>query len=230
MALIGLFRVTEGAFAVLSYIFLLPIPLKKGTIQVEYDAKGGYTHMTIKEVQSNAKDKMTKSVEAYQREMVGLRAGRANPKILDRVTVDYYGTPTPLNGVGNISSPEPRMLVIAPWDASMIKAIEKAILASDLGLNPSNDGKVVRLLIPELNEERRRDLTKVVKKSAEEAKVAVRNIRRDALETIKKMKKNSEITEDEQRKAEDDLQKLTDKAIKDVDSVCSAKEKEIMEV
>lgn len=186
--------------------------------------------MSLKDIQTSAKDKMNKSVEAYQREMTGLRAGRANPKLLDRITVDYYGTQTPLSGVGNISSPEPRMLVIAPWESSMIKPIEKAILTSDLGLNPSNDGKVVRLLIPELNEERRRDLTKVAKKSAEDAKVAIRNIRRDAMEAIKKMKKNSEITEDDQRKAEEDLQKLTDKAIKEVDAICDAKKKEIMEV
>ena len=186
--------------------------------------------MTIKEIQTAAKDKMSKSTEAYQKDMLGLRAGRANPKLLDRITVDYYGTQTPLSGVGSISAPEPRMLVIAPWESSMIKAIEKAILTSDLGLNPSNDGKVVRLIIPELNEERRKELTKVAKKGAEEAKVAIRNIRRDAIEQVKKLKKNSEITEDEQKKAEEDMQKLTDKAIKDVDGICDAKVKEIMSV
>ncbi|MDO5144201.1 MAG: ribosome recycling factor [bacterium] len=186
--------------------------------------------MTIKEIAATAKDKMEKSAAVYQRDMVGLRAGRANPKLLDRITVDYYGTPTPLNQVGNISSPEPRLLVIAPWDSKMIRDIEKAIQKSDLGLNPSNDGKVVRLVFPELNEERRRDLTKMAKKQAEEAKVAIRSIRRDAIEQVKKLKKNSEITEDDQRKAEEDLQKLTDQAIKDVDAICAAKEKEIMEV
>ncbi len=186
--------------------------------------------MTIKEIAATTKDKMEKSAAVYQRDMVGLRAGRANPKLLDRITVDYYGTPTPLNQVGNISSPEPRLLVIAPWDSKMIRDIEKAIQKSDLGLNPSNDGKVVRLVFPELNEERRRDLTKMAKKQAEDAKVAIRSIRRDAIEQVKKLKKNSEITEDDQRKAEEDLQKLTDQAIKDVDAICAAKEKEIMEV
>ena len=186
--------------------------------------------MTVKEIMTNAKDKMGKTADAYQRDMVGLRAGRANPKLLDKITVDYYGTPTAINQVGNISSPEARMLVIAPWDAKMIKEIEKAIQKSDLGLNPSNDGKVIRLVFPELNEERRKDLTKVAKKGAEEAKVAIRNVRRDAIEQFKKMKKNSEITEDEERKAEEDMQKQTDKAIKDVDAICAAKEKEIMEV
>lgn len=186
--------------------------------------------MTIKEINATAKDKMDKSIAVYQRDMVGLRAGRANPKVLDRITVDYYGTATPINQVGNIASPEPRILTISPWDAKMIKEIEKAIQKSDLGLNPSNDGKIIRLVFPELNEERRKDLTKVAKKSAEEAKVAIRAIRRDAIEQVKKLKKNSEITEDDQRKAEDDLQKVTDKAIKEVDAICAAKEKEIMEV
>lgn len=186
--------------------------------------------MTIKEITAAAKEKMDKSAAVYQRDMVGLRAGRANPKLLDRIMVDYYGTPTPINQVGNIASPEPRILTISPWDSKTIKEIEKAIQKSDLGLNPTNDGKIVRLVFPELNEERRKDLTKVAKKQAEEAKVAIRSIRRDAIEQVKKLKKNSEITEDDQRKAEDDLQKLTDKAIKDVDVICAAKEKEIMEV
>ncbi len=186
--------------------------------------------MTVKEVLDTAKDKMGKSCAVYQRDMVGLRAGRANPQLLDRITVDYYGTPTPLNQVGNISSPEPRLLVISPWESKMISDIEKAIQKSDLGLNPTNDGKIIRLVFPELNEERRKELTKVARKSAEEAKVAIRAIRRDAIEQVKKLKKDSLITEDEQRKAEEDAQKLTDKAIKDVDAICSAKEKEIMEV
>ncbi|MDO4484749.1 MAG: ribosome recycling factor [Clostridia bacterium] len=173
---------------------------------------------------------MAKSCNVYADEMATVRAGRADSRVLDRITVDYWGTPTPINQVGNISSPEPRMLVINPWEASMIKPIEKAIQTSDLGLNPSNDGKVIRLIFPELNEERRKDLTKVVRKAAEEAKVNVRNIRRDAIDHVKKLKKDSEITEDEQHKAEEDLQKITDKAIKDVDAICTAKEKEIMEI
>ena len=181
-------------------------------------------------VLNNAKEKMAKTCSSYEREMQSVRAGRANPQVLDRIMVDYYGTPTPINQVGNISVPEARMLVIAPWEPKMITPIEKAIQTSDLGLNPSNDGKIIRLVFPELNEERRKELTKVASKACEEARVAIRNIRRDAMEQIKKMKKNSEITEDDQRKAEEDLQKITDKGIKDVDAVYAAKEKEIMEV
>ena len=181
-------------------------------------------------VLNNAKEKMAKTCSSYEREMQSVRAGRANPQVLDRIMVDYYGTPTPINQVGNISVPEARILVIAPWEPKMITPIEKAIQTSDLGLNPSNDGKIIRLVFPELNEERRKDLTKVASKACEEARVAIRNIRRDAMEQIKKMKKNSEITEDDQRKAEEDLQKITDKGIKDVDAVYAAKEKEIMEV
>ena len=186
--------------------------------------------MPMKEILNTAKEKMNKSASVYPRGMQTLRAGRANPQLLDRITVDYYGTPTPINQVGNVSSPEPRMLVIAPWESSMIKEIEKAIQKSDLGLNPSNDGKIIRLVFPELNEERRKELTKVARKGAEEAKVAIRSIRRDAIEQIKKLKKDSVITEDDQRKGEDEAQKLTDKAIKDVDTICAAKEKEIMEI
>ena len=185
---------------------------------------------TYKEIITDAKDRMSKTREAFKREMQSMRAGRANPQILDRITVDYYGVQTPLNQMGNISAPEPRMLVISLWDAKAIPAVEKAIQKSDLGLNPTNDGKIIRLVFPELNEERRKELTKVARKSAEEAKVAIRAIRRDAIEQVKKLKKDSLITEDEQRKAEEDAQKLTDKAIKDVDAICAAKEKEIMEV
>ena len=184
----------------------------------------------MKNVINTAKEKMDKSCAVYQREMVALRAGRANPQLLDRITVDYYGSATPLNQVGAISSPEARMLVIQPWESNMIKEIEKAIQKSDLGLNPSNDGKIIRLIFPELNEERRKELTKKASKDAEAAKVAVRSIRRDAIEQIKKLKKDSLITEDEQRKGEDDMQKITDKAIKEIDSIYAAKEKEIMEV
>ena len=184
----------------------------------------------LQDVINTAKEKMKKSCAVYERDMMGLRAGRANPQLLDRIMVDYYGTPTPIPQIGNVSSPEPRMLVIAPWETKMISQIEKAIQKSDLGLNPSNDGKIIRLVFPELNEERRRDLTKVASKGAEETKVAIRSIRRDAIDQIKKMKKNSEITEDDQRKAEEDMQKITDKAIKDVDEIFARKEKEIMEV
>ena len=184
----------------------------------------------LQDILDTAKEKMKKSCEVYERDMMGLRAGRANPKLLDRIMVDYYGTPTPIPQIGNISSPEPRLLVIAPWEPKLIPQVEKAIQKSDLGLNPSNDGKIIRLVFPELNEERRRDLTKVASKGAEETKVAIRNIRRDAVDQIKKMKKNSEITEDDQKDAEDEIQKMTDKAIKDVDSIYAKKEKEIMEV
>ncbi len=184
----------------------------------------------VQDVLDNAKEKMKKTCNVYEREMQGIRAGRANPQLLDRIMVDYYGTPTPVNQVGNISSPEPRLLVISPWEPKMISPIEKAIQKSDLGLNPSNDGKIIRLVFPELNEERRKELTKMASRSAEDAKVAVRSIRRDAIEQIKKMKKNSEITEDDQHEAEEEMQKITDKAIKDVDAIFAAKEKEIMEV
>ena len=184
----------------------------------------------IEDVMKTAKEKMQKSCEAYERDMMGLRAGRANPQLLDRIMVDYYGTPTPIPQIGNVSSPEPRLLVISPWEAKMIPQVEKAIQKSDLGLNPSNDGKIIRLVFPELNEERRRDLTKVASKGAEETKVAIRNIRRDAVDQIKKLKKNSEITEDDQKDAEEEIQKLTDKAIKDVELIYAKKEKEIMEV
>ena len=175
-------------------------------------------------------EKMDKTIAVIQKDLATLRAGRANPQILDKITVDYYGTPTALNQVGNISSPEPRMLVIAPWEPSMITPIEKAIQKSDIGINPSNDGKVIRLMVPELTAERRKDLCKQVKKRIEEGKVAIRSIRRDSMEAIKKMKKDSQITEDDQRKAEEDAQKITDKAIKDVDVICAAKEKELLEM
>ena len=186
--------------------------------------------MTIQEIQNTAKDKMNKTIAAFEKDMSALRAGRANPHVLDKILVDYYGTPTPINQVGNIASPEPRMLTISPWDAKLIKDIEKAIQKSDLGLNPSNDGKIIRLIFPELNEERRKELTKTAAKAAEQSKVAVRNIRRDAVEQVKKLKKDNTITEDEQHKAEEDIQKQTDKAIKELDGIADAKKKEIMEV
>ena len=186
--------------------------------------------MSCKEILDQAKVKMDKSIVVLQNNMQAIRAGRANPKLLDRITVDYYGTPTPLNQIGNVTVPEARMMVIKPWEKNMLKAIERAIQTSDLGLNPNNDGEVIRLIFPELNAERRKDLTKQVKKGAEDAKVAVRSIRRDAIEQVKKLKKDSLITEDDQRKAEEDAQKLTDKAIKEIDNVAAGKEKEIMEV
>ena len=177
-----------------------------------------------------AKSRMDKTIIALRKDFSTLRAGRANPQILDKITVDYYGTPTPLSGVANISVPEPRMLVIAPWEAKMITPIEKEIQKSDLGINPSNDGRVIRLIVPELNEERRKELSKQVKKAAEESKVAIRNIRRDAMEAFKKMKKDSQITEDDQKTAETQLQKAVDDFIKEVDKVAAEKEKEIRSV
>lgn len=175
-------------------------------------------------------DKMIKSLKNLDSEFGTIRAGRANPHVLDKITVDYYGTPTPLQQVANISVPEPRMLQIQPWESKLVKAIEKAILTSDLGLNPTNDGKTVRLVFPELTEERRKDLVKDVKKKGEAAKVAVRNIRRDGNDTLKKMKKSSEVSEDEIKDLEEQLQKVTDKYIKEVDKAVEVKSKEILTV
>jgi ribosome recycling factor len=175
-------------------------------------------------------EKMNKSYDALQNEYSSIRAGRANPHVLDKLRVDYYGSPTPLQQVGNISVPEPRMLLIQPWDKSLLKPIEKAILTSDLGINPNNDGSAIRLIFPELTEERRKDLAKDVKKKGENAKVAIRNIRRDANETIKKMEKAGEISEDDQEAAEDKIQKLTDKMIAKIDKAVEAKTQEIMTV
>ena len=174
--------------------------------------------------------KMDKALDHLDEEFGGVRAGRANAKVLDRITVEYYGSETPLNGVATISSPDARTLVIQPWDTALLKEIQKAILASDLGINPQNDGRVVRLTFPQLTEERRKELTKQVKKYAEDAKVAMRNVRRDGMDYVKKLKKNSEITEDEQKKAEKDLQDMLDKYIKKVDEACAAKEKELMAI
>ena len=174
--------------------------------------------------------KMERTLDHLEEDFDAVRAGRANAKVLDRICVEYYGSETPLNGVATISSPDARTLVIQPWDTKLLKDIQKAILTSDLGINPQNDGRVVRLVFPQLTEERRRDLTKQVKKYAEEAKVAMRNIRRDGMDYVKKLKKNSEITEDDQKKAEKDLQELTDKYIKKVDEACAVKEKELMAI
>ena len=172
--------------------------------------------------------RMDKALDHLQEEFGAVRAGRANPRVLDRITVEYYGSETPLNGVATISSPDARTLVIQPWDTKLLKDIQKAIQTSDLGINPQNDGRVIRLTFPMLTEDRRKDLVKQVKKYAEEAKVAMRNIRRDGMDYVKKLKKNSEITEDDQKKAEKDLQDLLDKMIKKVDTATAAKEKELM--
>ncbi|HPF54242.1 MAG TPA: ribosome recycling factor [Eubacteriales bacterium] len=178
----------------------------------------------------NTKDRMNKTVSVLVQELATLRAGRASAQVLDRIAVDYYGTPTPIPQLANISTPEPRMLIISPWDSRSISAIQKAIQKSDLGINPATDGKVIRLVFPELTEERRRDLVKTVKKKGEESKVAVRAIRRDNIEQLKKQKKASEITEDDQKLLEDKIQKLTDERIKEIEGILSAKEKEILQV
>lgn len=175
-------------------------------------------------------EKMQKSIDSYKYELDGVRAGRANPNILSRVTVDYYGTPTPVNQIGNVSCPDARTIVIQPWDSSTLKGIEKALLASDIGITPANDGKVIRLVFPQLTEDRRKELTKQVSKLGEDAKVAVRNIRRDAIDKAKDMKKNSEMTEDEQKASEKSVQDLTDKYVKQIDDITAAKEKEIMSI
>ncbi len=174
--------------------------------------------------------KMEKRINGYASELKTIRAGRANASVLDKVAIDYYGTMTPIQQVGSISSPEPRLLVIQPWDASVLKDIEKAINASDIGIAPQNDGKVIRLNFPPLTEERRKELVKTVRKYTEEAKVQIRNARRDALEGFKKQKKDGEMTEDDVKGAEKDIQNLTDKYIKEIDDICAAKEKEILEV
>lgn len=184
----------------------------------------------ISDLKKDAESRMGKTIEVYKEELLSIRAGRANPTLLDKITVEYYGQQTPLNQVAGVSAPEARLLVIQPWDATLIPEIEKAILKSDLGLNPSNDGKVVRLSIPQLTEERRLDLTKVVKKNGENAKVAIRNVRRELIDEVKKMEKAKEISEDDRVVADEDIQKITDKYIAQVDEVTKAKEKELMEI
>lgn len=183
-----------------------------------------------KQVISNAKSKMEKAISAYTRELASIRAGRANAALLDKVFVDYYGAPTPINQLAGVSVPEARLLVIQPYDKTILGEIEKAILKSDLGLNPTNDGSVIRIAIPALTEERRKELVKVVKKEAEEAKIAIRNIRRDGNEDLKKLEKNGEITEDDLRGYSDDIQKITDQHISKIDEITKDKEKEILEV
>lgn len=177
-----------------------------------------------------AEDKMKKVVEAMKKDVASIRAGRANPALLDKVQVDYYGTMTPVNQLASISAPEPRLLVIQPWDKTVIASIEKAILKSDLNLTPSNDGTVIRLPIPQLTQERRQELVKLVKKKAEEYRVGIRNIRRESNDEIKSLEKEKNISEDEAKKAQEQIQKLTDEYIKQVDKVLSSKEAEIMEV
>ena len=179
---------------------------------------------------SELESKMDKTISVFEQNLSEVRAGRANPAILNKVSVEYYGTPTPINQVAGISVPEARLIVIQPWDASILKEIEKAILASDIGINPNNDGKVIRLSFPELTEERRKDLVKDIKKIAEEARVSIRSIRRDGMDTAKTKQKNSEISEDEKSDLEDKIQKLTDKYIGEIDKILENKEKEIMNV
>ena len=175
-------------------------------------------------------DKMEKSISVYSEKLSEVRAGRANPAILNKVKIDYYGTPTPINQVAGVSVPEARLIVIQPWDASVLKDIEKAILASDIGINPNNDGKVIRLAFPELTEERRKELAKEIRKIAEEAKVAIRNIRRDMTDELKKLEKSENLPEDTVKDSQDEIQKLTDKYVKIIDSVAAEKEKEVLTV
>lgn len=182
------------------------------------------------DIYADAEQKMDKSITAFQRELAALRAGRAVPSLLDRIEVDYYGVPTPLNQLAGVSAPESRLLVVQPWDKQALPEIEKAIMKSDLGLTPSNDGDVIRLNIPELTEERRKELVRFVRKKAEEGRVSIRNIRRDANEEIKKLEKASTISEDESRRSQDSIQELTDQKIEEVDKLLAAKEKEMMEV
>lgn len=184
----------------------------------------------MNELLKNTEEKMGKTMDSLDREYKSVRVGRATPAVLDKITVDYYGAPTPIQQMAAISVPEPRMLQIQPWDASTLKDIEKAIQTSDIGINPQNDGRVIRLVFPQLTEERRKEVVKDVRKMAEDSKVAVRNLRRDALEKLKAMKKNSEITEDDQANGEKKIQNLTDKFCKEADELAALKEKEILEI
>ena len=179
---------------------------------------------------NEVENKMKKAISVLREDLAGLRAGRANPAVLDKVTVDYYGVPTPINQLGSVAVPEARVIVIQPWDAKILKDIEKAIQKSDIGINPNNDGKVIRLIFPVLTEERRKELTKSVRKHGEDTKIAIRAIRRDAIERFKVQKKNGEITEDDLKDTEEDIQKMTDKYIAETDKAVEAKEKEIMEI
>lgn len=186
--------------------------------------------MELKDLMLEQEQRMDKSIESLKHEFASIRTGRASVALLDKIMVDYYGSPTPINQVANISVPEPRMILVAPWDKSMIGAIEKAILQSDLGLNPGNDGTAIRLTIPQLTEERRKEIVKIVHKKAEDARVAVRNIRRDANDVLKKEEKAKTITEDDVKDGLDQIQKLTDKKIKQIDDLKAVKEKDVLEV
>ena len=179
---------------------------------------------------SKIEEKMSKTISVFQENLSEVRAGRANPAILNKISVDYYGTPTPINQVAGISVPEARLIVIQPWDSNLLKEIEKEILKSDIGINPNNDGKVIRLSFPELNEERRKEIVKDIRKMAEEAKVAIRSIRRDGIDEAKKAQKNSEMSEDELKTAEEKIQKITDKNIEEIDQILATKEKEVMSI
>ncbi|MFS8512310.1 MAG: ribosome recycling factor [Planifilum fulgidum] len=184
----------------------------------------------LENIKKQSAEKMEKAIQVLKKDLASMRAGRATPALLEKVTVSYYGSEMPVNQLANISAPEPRLLVVQPWDKSALAEIERAILKSELGLTPTNDGNVIRITIPALTEERRAELVKVVKKNGEESKVAIRNIRRDANEEIKKLGKNGEISEDDVRRGQDEIQKLTDRYIREVDEVIAAKEKEIMEI
>ncbi|MGL5381262.1 ribosome recycling factor [Clostridium sp.] len=184
----------------------------------------------IKDIIKQAEEKMKKTISVLNSDLSTMKAGRANPTMLDRIQVDYYGSPCPLNQVANISAPEPRVLVVTPWEKTLLREIEKAILTSDLGINPSNDGTIIRLIVPELTEETRKNLVKNVKKTGEEAKIALRSIRRDANDKIKALKKNADLSEDEIKTGEDKVQKVVDAFVKEVDAIIIAKEKEIMSI
>lgn len=184
----------------------------------------------VNDILNEAESKMHKTVEVLRKDLASVRAGRANPAVLDKITVDYYGTPTPINQLANVSVPDPRMITIQPWDKSAIKDIEKAIMKSDLGINPSNDGIVIRLNIPQLTADRRAEIVKTVKKKAEDAKVAIRNIRRELIDDIKQVEKEKLVSEDDAKKAQEKAQKLTDKIIKDIEDILDKKDKEVMEV
>ena len=199
-------------------------------MQISVQPLEGRRMTTIKDVHESHEDRMKKALDVLRKDYATLRAGRATPALLEKVSVDYYGTPTPVNQVANISVPEPRMIVIQSWEKAMLATIEKAILKSDLGLIPTNDGSVIRLSIPQLTQQRRNELVKVVHKKAEETKVAIRNLRRDAIDAVKKLVKDKVISEDEAKKAQESMQKLTDKYTNEIDVAMNAKEKEIMEV
>lgn len=187
-------------------------------------------NIMVKDILSDADDRMSKSIEHLKTDLASMRAGRANPAMLDKIMVDYYGEFMPINQLANITVPEARLIVIQPWDKTSVPQIEKAILRSDLGVNPNNDGNVIRIAIPQLTEERRKDIVKVVKQKAEDAKIAIRNIRREANDMLKASEKDKLISEDENKKAMDDIQEITDKFIKNVDLILQVKEKDIMEV